>query len=151
MRCIWDADNDEHVVRQPLTGLDRLLTQKARSVIAVCGLAELMRKWEHDASTLEEYSDARGAEVCRLHIAELREAIRAEEEQPLTVSQAAAESGLSADYLRHKVADGDIPNAGQKGAPRIRRRDLPRKRRGRLAVGVSPERVAADILGSLAE
>jgi hypothetical protein len=119
--------------------------------MVLAGLADLMRKWEEDAVTLARYLDARGAEVCRMHIVELREAMRAEGEQQLTLSEAAARSGFSEDYLRHKVADGKIPNAGQKGALRILRRDLPRKLGARRTVGGSAEAAAADILGSLAE
>ncbi len=69
----------------------------------------------------------------------------------MTVAEAALESGLSEDHLRHGVADGKIPNAGRKGAPRIRRADLPLKRNGQGRAGVSPEKAAAEILGSLAE
>ena len=41
--------------------------------------------------------------------------------------EAARESGYSADHLGRLVRDGKIPNAGRPGAPRIARRDLPRK------------------------
>lgn len=34
---------------------------------------------------------------------------------------------MHADTLRHLVRQEKIPNAGKKGAPRIRRGDLPRK------------------------
>ncbi|MDB4890458.1 MAG: hypothetical protein JWL61_2313 [Gemmatimonadetes bacterium] len=40
---------------------------------------------------------------------------------------AVRESGYSADRLRHKIAAQEIPNAGRKGSPKIRRADLPRK------------------------
>jgi hypothetical protein len=53
--------------------------------------------------------------------------IRAEQDAVLTLAQASAESGYRVDSLRHKLADGTLPNAGRKGSPRIRRADLPRK------------------------
>lgn len=45
----------------------------------------------------------------------------------LTLDQAAEESGYSRDHLGRLVREGEIPNAGESNAPRIRRRDLPRK------------------------
>lgn len=47
--------------------------------------------------------------------------------EPLSVNEASAESGYSAEYLRRLVRDGKLPNAGTKGAIRIRRIDLPSK------------------------
>ena len=44
--------------------------------------------------------------------------------------QASAESGYSESRLRHLVAAGELQNAGKKGAPRIRRSDLPKKAAG---------------------
>ncbi len=48
-------------------------------------------------------------------------------DEPLNLTQAAAESGYSADYLGRLVKDGSIPNAGRPNAPRIQRASLPRK------------------------
>jgi hypothetical protein len=50
----------------------------------------------------------------------------AEQDCPLTLAAAAAESGLSVDHLGKLIRDGTIPNAGRKGAPRIRSADVPR-------------------------
>lgn len=91
-------------------------------------LKALADAWKAEAATLvRRYGDERTAHVCRLHAAELEEAIRAAEDETLTLTQAARESGYSSDHLRHLVADGTIPNAGEKGRPRIRRGDLPLK------------------------
>jgi len=92
---------------------------------------QVWKKWEADAATMEQYSDARGAAVCRLHLAEFKEAVRAEDEHTLTLSEAALESGYSESHLRHRISDGEIQNAGRKGSPRIRRGDLPKKMRRR--------------------
>jgi hypothetical protein len=62
----------------------------------------------------------------------------------LNLEAASRESGLSVNRLRHKVSDGEIPNAGRKGAPLIRRRDLPRKRRGG-GTAFDAEAIADDI------
>ena len=115
------------------------------------GITELVEKWESDADTMEQYSDARGAAVCRLHIAELKEAVRIEQGRLLTLAEAAHESGYSEDHLRHEVASGRIQNEGKKGAPRIRRGNLPLKRSKRAKSGPSPALAAAEILGSLSE
>lgn len=90
-------------------------------------LEELVGAWLAEADVLERYGDQRVAEVLRLHAAEVREAVRASESELLTLTEAAAESGYSEDWLRHLVANGKVPNAGRKGAPRIRRVDLPLK------------------------
>ena len=47
--------------------------------------------------------------------------------QQLTLSQAARESGYSAEHLGRFIRLGKIPNAGRPHAPRIRRADVPHK------------------------
>ena len=126
-----------------------LPTQKVQAVKSTSGIAELLAKWAADASTMEQYSDARGAAISRLHIAELKEAVRLQQDEALTLSKAALESGFSEDHLRHQVAEGQIPNVGRKGAPRIRRADLPLKRNGQSRTDTSPETAAGEILRSL--
>ena len=49
------------------------------------------------------------------------------DQEILTLQEAAAESGYSKRRLREFVHEGSVPNVGRKGAPRIRRGDLPRK------------------------
>lgn len=90
--------------------------------------AELVTRWRRDAEVLSGY-DERLARVVEQHAAALEAALRDDGAEPLTLGAAARESGYSADRLRHMVSDGQIPNAGKKGAPRVRRADLPRKAR----------------------
>jgi hypothetical protein len=45
----------------------------------------------------------------------------------LTLSQAADASGYSADHLGRLIREGRLANVGRAGAPRVSRRDLPRK------------------------
>ena len=59
--------------------------------------------------------------------AELEAALRQRDETTLTLTDAASESGYSADHLGRLVREGKIPNAGRPGAPRIARRLLPLK------------------------
>ena len=44
--------------------------------------------------------------------------------EQLTVDDAAAELGVNYDAMRKQLANGSTPNAGRKGAPRVRRCDL---------------------------
>lgn len=113
-------------------------------------LEELARSWLNDADTLDRYADERGAELCRMHARELREALREGLDEPLTLSEAAELSGYSEDHLRHLVAGGTVPNAGRKGAPRIRRGDVPVKPgHTRSVASGDAEEDAEDILRSL--
>ena len=57
----------------------------------------------------------------------LEELERSEAEQLLTLAAAAEESGYSYSTLQQKVAAGEIPNLGERGKPRVRRGDLPRR------------------------
>jgi len=60
-------------------------------------------------------------------LAELDTLVSDSANEALSLRQAAAESGYSADHLAREVRAGRILNAGRRGAPRIRRGDLPRK------------------------
>ena len=91
-------------------------------------LETLAERWLSAAGTLEAALDERGASLFRLHATELQEALRESGDEVLTLQRAAAESGYSESRLRHLIADGTIPQAGERGRPRIRRGDLPSKR-----------------------
>lgn len=94
---------------------------------ASAALTALLATWDADADVLDRRGDARGAAMLRQCVAEARAAIDAAADEVLTLAEASLASGMHADTLRHLVAAGRIPNAGKKGAPRIRRGDLPRK------------------------
>ncbi len=115
----------------------------------VPGIAELLVKWEADAARMEDFADTRGAFLCRRFAAELSEVIRAQQDETLTLAEAALESGYSLDHLQHQIADGSLPNAGRKGAPRIRRGNLTIKSNRQRNGGPSPEAAAAGILAGL--
>jgi hypothetical protein len=89
---------------------------------------ELATRWREDAETFDRYGDEQLAKVCRTHADDLEAALRSADDDALDLASAARESGLSIDRLRHKVAAGELPNAGRKGKPLIRRGDLPVKR-----------------------
>jgi hypothetical protein len=70
-------------------------------------------------------------------------------EEPLNLTQAAAESGYSADYLGRLVKNGTIPNIGRPNAPRIQRANLPRKA-GSLPPPVNSGHLASATPGQIA-
>jgi hypothetical protein len=80
----------------------------------------------------------------------------AEDNDVLTLTAAADESGYSADHLGRLVREGLVRNAGRKNAPKIRRADLPRKPSARLPrtragakfVGATPTQIARAVVTS---
>jgi hypothetical protein len=106
---------------------------------------ELAAQWRADADVLDRHGATQLASTCRAHADALDAALRSEADDVLDLTTAAQLSGYSPDRLRHKVAAGEIPNAGRKGAPRVRRGDLPTKRRKRMS-GFDPASAARDLL-----
>ena len=76
---------------------------------------------------LREYVAEPQAAALETCAAELEEEVRRVSSEPLTLQEAAELSGYSADHLGRLVREGTIPNAGRPKAPRIARRDLPRR------------------------
>ena len=87
-------------------------------------LRELFEGWRADAERFREYGAERLARACEKHADELEARVTEWGLQLLTLEEAAEETGLAYDTVGRKVRDGEIPNAGEKGAPRIRRADL---------------------------
>lgn len=88
--------------------------------------AALPDTWRERAADLRRWAAAEGAaRALEAAADELEGALRAAADETLTLTQASRESGYSARRLRELIADGTIPQAGRKGAPRIRRGDLP--------------------------
>lgn len=90
-------------------------------------LERLAEEWREEAAQLRRYGAAPQAKAVEACAEDLERGIQAWATEPLTVAAAAAESGYSERRLRELLADGQIPNAGGPGAPRLRRRDLPAK------------------------
>jgi hypothetical protein len=87
---------------------------------------DLPATWRERSDELRPYAPA-AAEAFARAADELAAAMAEAADEPLTLSEAAAESGYSERRLRELLADGSIPQAGRKHAPRIRRADLPRR------------------------
>lgn len=85
-------------------------------------------KWAAEAELLgRRRAQVDGAALLREVLADFAAVTRADAEEVLNLREAARESGFSADHLGRLVREGRIPNAGRPHAPRVRRRDLPRK------------------------
>ena len=88
---------------------------------------DLPTTWRQRAEFLSEYGDPNTARFWELAATELEQALRTLGAETLTLVEASAMCGYSADHLGFLVRTGKIPNYGRKNAPRIRRADLPTK------------------------
>jgi hypothetical protein len=89
---------------------------------------EVVARWE---ARLAEWGElgirVDGKSIAQQVIADLREMGDAYDMVALSLKGAAEESGYSAGHLGREVKAGRIPNAGRENAPKILRRDLPKK------------------------
>ena len=114
-------------------------------------LLSLADRWRERAADLRTWAAAEGAaSALERAAAELDEAVREALDERLTLEQSSAESGYSKRRLRELVSEGSIPNAGVKGAPRIRRSDLPRKPRTSVSGGYDVGMDADQLVGRMA-
>ena len=91
-------------------------------------LQDLIAKYEARRELLSELAaNVPGATIYEDVVNDLRSLAEAIDDTPLTLMEAASESGFSRDHLARRVREGIIPNAGCPGAPRIRRANLPHK------------------------
>lgn len=105
----------------------------------------LAEQWRTEAAQLRHRGLDREAHLIESMAADFEEAVRKWELEELTLEAAAAESGFAYSTLQQRIAAGDLPNAGGKGSPRIRRCDLP-SRGAAPARGGDPPDLAARIL-----
>jgi hypothetical protein len=116
----------------------------------VAGVRDLPARWRAEAASLEQYGALGNAVALRSVADQLEAAIGAADATPLTLAQASAASGFSADHLARQLRRRKIPNAGRPHAPRIRAADLPRKNRAIARAGAGPYDVDADARSLLA-
>lgn len=89
---------------------------------------EFIGKWAQRAEELGRLSaSVDGRRLISEFLAELERLFREEESDILTLEQAAQYSGYSADHIGRSMRRGSIENVGERGRPRVRRGDLPRK------------------------
>ena len=89
---------------------------------------DLIARWHSEAETVERCGHESTGKLIRRLAVEVEEALRDNQDEALTLAEAALESSYSTEHLRKMVAAETIPNAGAKGRPRIRRGDVPLKR-----------------------
>jgi len=93
-----------------------------------CIPGDLPALWRNRADFLREFGDPNSARLWELAATELERALQLFGNEALSLRSASRECGFTADHLGALVKRGRIPNAGRKGAPRIRREDLPPKK-----------------------
>ena len=111
-------------------------------------LLDLAAGWVKDARFLREHGASEAAATTEKHAEQLTEAVKRAEDEALTLEEAATASGYARRTLREKVSTGEIPNAGEKGRPRIRRGDLPRRVKSKKADSFDATTEAQEILGT---
>ncbi len=82
--------------------------------------ADLPTTWRERAAYLEQFGDPTSAKLWRLAAVELEQALKAHGAETLSLTEAAAISGYTADHLGSLIRQGKLPNAGRPNAPRIR-------------------------------
>ena len=101
---------------------------------------DILARWEGRLAEWEELNvQVDGKSIARLVLDDLRSIAMAHELTPLSLIAAAQESGYSPTHLGREVKAGRIPNAGRFNAPKILRRDLPKKP-SRLRAAYFPSR-----------
>jgi hypothetical protein len=90
-------------------------------------LTSLPQTWRERAALLHQYGDPTSARLWQLAAVELEHALKAQADETLTLTEAAAICGYSVDHLGWLVKKRKLRNYGRKHAPRLRRADLPIK------------------------
>lgn len=90
-------------------------------------LESLPQTWRDRAEVARSLAAEGAARALEFCASTLEEALKAQESELITLTEAAAISGFSADHLGRLVREGRIPNHGRPNAPRVRRAELPRK------------------------
>jgi hypothetical protein len=89
---------------------------------------EIITRWEARRDELRRLkAQVSGAIICDEMLRDLESLFSADENDLLTIKDAAQLSGYSREHLGRLVQEGKIPNAGRPNAPRVRRCDLPIK------------------------
>jgi hypothetical protein len=113
-------------------------------------------KWIAEADAMRRRGVlADGASLLEEVLRDFEAVTKGHGDQLLTLIEAGRESGYSAEYLRALIRQGRLANAGRPHAPRIRRRDLPRKASRLLDpppspnfLGATPRQIARAIISS---
>jgi hypothetical protein len=90
-------------------------------------ISRVTARWRSETEILHRRGADEQAAVLESCASELQDEGRLFSLESLSLGQAEAESGFSYSALQKMVSEGTIPNVGKKGAPRVRRGDLPKK------------------------
>jgi hypothetical protein len=93
-------------------------------------LTAITERWETDERCFRRYGQAQIADVLLKCRQDLEESWREQLLDELSLEEAAVYSGWSYDTVQKKIRSGQLPNSGTKGAPRVRRCDLPSRAPG---------------------
>ena len=96
----------------------------ASKVLNLAPLRALAHEWREEAGVLQKRGAVPVAECLQSAATDLELRLNEWELEELTLTRAAAELGLEYDTVQRRVASGELPNAGRKGAPRVRRCEL---------------------------
>lgn len=88
---------------------------------------ELLETWRRQAEVFRQWGRPDAADMLEEAARQVEGALTADADSLLSLDEAAAASGYSKRRLRELLADGRLENRGRKGAPRIRRADLPHR------------------------
>lgn len=87
---------------------------------------EILDRWEQRRKEWSLFkTTVDGATIADQVLSDLESLLGAGADELLTLAQAAEISGYSAEHLSRLIRSGTIPNAGRKGSPRLRRKDIP--------------------------
>lgn len=89
------------------------------------GPRDLIRRWCDHAALMRTYRAEQEAAWLEDRAAELEAALATHDSGLVCLTEAAQLSGYSADHLGRLLREGKIPNGGRRGAPLIRRCDVP--------------------------
>ena len=87
----------------------------------------LLGRWHHDAEKLRGWGALASADAVDKCVMELAEALATQDAEPLSLAEAATETGYCVSHLRRLIGEGKLHDVAEKGPPRVRRGDLPRK------------------------
>jgi hypothetical protein len=89
---------------------------------------EFLAKWTTEADAMQRRGVmVNGAGLLAEVLVDFKMVMDSDAEALLSLPEAASRSGYSVEHLGRLIRESRLPNAGRRGAPRIRAADLPRK------------------------
>jgi hypothetical protein len=116
------------------TSLRRGISEKGQLVTRT----EIIERWR---SRLADWrlvgAQVNGEKLAEMVLSDLSQMSERHEDAELTLTEASAEGGMSTRQLARLIRSGALENVGRKNAPRVRRRDIPRKATARSGIAKS--------------